>query len=253
MSNLFRSSKPVSVPWAIDNPVQDGLLLSHLFCDLTDGYFHRNFAPGQPDSEVYGTVATSLSGTAARFTSQSNFIQTAVLEPRVGTILAVMSTPDDLSDNANRPGFFGTWTGAPRDQATATTTYGLYARITSVSSPNAIRFGAGRGTSVTDHVNGDAAVLVGDASTPKLYSMEFSAAGPNSATDHTADVTAADDSTAPRFPTTRTLRIGSDYAQYTGQCDISIFRCWGRVLTAQELAAEVANARAFMARLGVTV
>lgn len=253
MSNIFRSSKSVTVPGGVDNPVQDGLILSHVFCSLTDGYFHRNFAPGQPDSTVYGTVATSLSGNAARFTGLSNYIQTAVLEPRVGTILSVMSTPDDLSDNANRPCFYGTFTGTPRDQATASTTFGIVSRITSSSSPNGIRFGAGRGTSTSDDVEGDTVVLVGDASTHKLYTMDFAESTETTATDHTDDVTTSDDSTAARFPTDQTLRIGSGYATYTGQCDMTIFRCWNRVLTAQEKAAEVANARAFMLRLGVTV
>ncbi|WP_371398919.1 hypothetical protein [Marinovum algicola] len=253
MSTILRAKGNVIAPDGIDNPHQDGLLLSHVFCDLTDGYFHRNFAPRRPDSEVYGTVAPSLSGTAARFTGLSNFIQSKILEPRVGTVLMVASTVDSLADDANRPMFFGTWTGTPRDEATASTTFGLYSRITSVSSPNAVRMGAGRGTSVVDDVNGDCALLANDASAPHIYTMTFSEAGPNAAEDHTEGVTASDDSTEPRFPTDQMMRIGSGYAQYTGTCDLTIFRLWERVLSAAEITAEVTHARNFMTRLGVAV
>ncbi|AKO96838.1 hypothetical protein MALG_01662 [Marinovum algicola DG 898] len=253
MSTILRAKGNVIAPDGIDSPHQDGLLLSHVFCDLTDGYFHRNFAPGQPDSEIYGTVAPSLSGTAARFTGLSNFIQSKILEPRVGTVLMVASTVDSLADDANRPMFFGTWTGTPRGEATASTTFGLYSRITSASSPNVVRMGAGRGTSVADDVNGDCALLANDVSAPHIYSMTFSEAGPNAAEDHTEGVTASDDSTAPRFPTDQMVRIGSGYAQYTGICDLSIIRLWGKVLTPAAIAEEVAHAEAFMARLGVAV
>lgn len=253
MSTVLRSTQSVVAPAGLDNPVQNGLLLSHVFCSLTDGYFGRNFAPGQPDSEIYGTVATSLSGTAARFTGLSNYLQTAVLEPRVGTIILVGSTTDDLSDDTKRPSFFGTWTGTPRDEVTVSTTFGLYSRVTSGASPNGIRFGAGRGTSVADDVNGDINLLAGDLTEPHLYSFDFSEAGPNAAEDHTEGVSDVDDSTAARFPTDQTLRIGSQYTQYTGTADMTLFRCWGRVLTASEKTAEIAHARAFMTALGVSV
>ena len=164
----------------------------------------------------------------------------------------VASTADTLADDARKPGFFGTWTGTPRDEATAAATYGLYARITA-NGGGATRFGAGRGTAVSNHSYGDAVVTTANHAAPALYTFTVPEAAVSTMTDHTQGLTASSASTALRFPTDRFVRIGSSYAQYLGHCDISIFRLWYRVLSAAEIAAERAHASWFMLNMGVTV
>ena len=113
--------------------------------------------------------------------------------------------------------------------------------------------GAGRGTSVADDVAGDAAVAVADHTDLQLYTMTATGGAVTTMTDHTNALTANDDSTAPRFPTAAMMRVGSGYSQYEGELDMTILRIWNRVLSASEIIAEVADARSFMSKLGVTV
>lgn len=253
MATIIRSKNLAAAPRVYANPVQDGLLANHIFCTQTADLFARNFAPNQPDGAIYGSPSLSLGGTAARFKGLQDFLQTGVQEPRAGTVLCVISSTATMADNANSPMWYGTFVNTPLDEATASNTFGISARVTAAG---AVRFGAGRGTSVADDHEGDTAIVQPDHTAPTLYTCTFPNTAATALTDHTNDNTSADADPGfddPRFPTDAQVRVGSGYSTYEGICDVSVFRMWNRVLSTTEIDAEVADARRFMATLGVTV
>jgi hypothetical protein len=227
------------------NPVQSGLQFSFLG-DSDDPA--RNWALDQPDGVVIGTPTRGPDDISWRFKGLANFVQTQVTETANMTFILVARTFDTLAANATRPQFFGNFTSPPQLQDTTTTTFGSRFWI---SVSGAVRFGAGRGTTVDNDVQADIGVTVANHQAYQLFTCETSPV--NKLTSATTSNTATSAVTDPRFPARAALRLGSGYLTQEGECDILLWRAWSRALTAEELAAETADARAYLGGLGVTV
>ena len=226
-------------------PVMRGL--DYLF--LGDGEDPgQNWAIDRPDGEVHGTPVRGPDGISWRFKGLANFIETQSWEVDSETHLIVCRTFDTMADNATRPQFFGTFTGPPAKQDTTTTTFGsrLY-----VSAAGAVRYAAGRGNTVDDDVQGDAAVVVPDH---QQYQLIVCQTDPiNRITNATTGTTASNPSELPRFPARRRYRLGSGYLTQEGECDVLLWAKFNSDSTADEIAAMVADMRRYCAELGVTV
>jgi len=227
------------------NPVQRGLEYSFLG-DLEDVGF--NYAPGKPSASVVGTPVRGADSFSWRFKGLEDYLQTEMTDTAAQTFICVARTFDTLADNDTKPTFFGTSFGLPSLQETSSVTFGSRMYITTAG---AMRWGAGRGTSVSDDVQATPSIL-NDADAYEIYVMQTGTQ--NKITSATSGLTDTDAETAARFPTQNMFRIGSGFeSSTTGENDIAVLRGWGVDLTTDEIAAEVADVRAYMAGLGITV
>lgn len=248
-TTIIQSGYSATNPTRFANPVQNDLLYSGVFNSRTSGFWERNFAPSGVAGAVVGVPTLADSGATVQFTGLTNYIQTTVQETDELTVLMVAATDATLADDANKPCFFGTWTAPPADDPGGSDTFGVHSRIT---TSGALRMGAGRGTSTSDDVNGDAAVTVADHTALAIYTMTAQSGVVTSMTDHTNGNTAVDDSTANRLLTAATYRVGSGYKQYGGTCRLGQLRIWGAVKSDAAIAEEVRFTRWSMAQLGVS-
>lgn len=227
------------------NPVRNGLEVSGFFNDSL-AKVANNFAPGKPNFILRGTP--TLNGSvSARFTGLSNYLQTHWKESVAATFMCVCSTPETVT----LPAFFGTSTGLPALQDTATTTFGYQMRITTFG---AMRLNVGYGTSISDDVQSSIAATVSNHATMALFVCEVPGdGGLSKITDITTGATATDGAQAARFPTVNRLRIGSSFVTNTGRTDQMLFRGWSRALTPTEIEDEIADIQAYCLGRGVTV
>lgn len=227
------------------NPVRNGLEVSGFFNDSL-AKVATNFAPGKPNFIMRGTPTLNTS-VSARFTGLSNYLQTHWKESVAATFMCVCSTPETVT----LPAFFGTSTGLPALQNTATTTFGYQVRITTFG---VVRLNVGYGTSVSDDVQSSIGVNVSDHSAMALYVCEVPGdGGLSKITSITTGLSATDGAQAARFPTVNRLRVGSSFVTNTGRTDQMLFRGWSRALTQTEIDDEVADIQAYCLGRGVTV
>lgn len=226
-------------------PVMQGL--EYLFLGDADSP-GKNWAVDRPDGEVYGTPVRGPDGISWRFKGLANFVEAGSWEVDSETHFIVCRTFAQLDEQKTSPQFFGTAFGVPVKEDTTNNTYGsrLY-----ISTAGAVRYAAGRGTSVDDHVQGDAAVSVDDH---KKYQLFVCRTDPvNTILDASTGASSINSSSAPRFPARRRYRLGSGYATQEGECDVLAWAKFSAALSDDQVTAMVADMRRYCATLGVTV
>lgn len=176
-----------------------------------------NLASYKRDGIVVGTPTQHGDGKSVVFKALSNFVQSRWQETAAQSHIIVAASDATMADNANRPQFFGTATGIPTTGG-VTTTFGtrLY-----VSAAGAVRYAAGRGTSTSDDVQGDAAVVVSDHTAYVLFlALTPGGTGDNTIKNLSTGTTASSAVNLPRFYTINRMRYGSGYATQEGTCHI---------------------------------
>lgn len=222
------------------NPVQRGLEYSLLGDADSPG---TNFALGKPDALIVGTPVRGADAFSWRFTGLANYLQTEMLDTDAQTFIAVCRT-----FSLGSPDYISTAFGIPTLEDTSTNTWGSRFRA---GSGSLLTWGAGRGTSTSDDVDASANIT-GVLDEYAIYILQTGAQ--NKISSDTGGTTATSAVTAPRFPTRNQFRIGSGFTNGGGaESDFALVRGWSVDLTTDEISAEVADVRTYMAGLGVTV
>lgn len=205
----------------------------------------RNYALGKPDGALVGgpTVAANY----AAFTGNTKYLQTQVADAALQTIFALVKTPDTLADDAHSPIFYGTEASGSAGTSLAwrqasNQLWFSGAHLTSEEGPGQTGIPAFLNSTNSDLGNWNIFVGVNMSTTNRLINA-------TRAVEHTATPSAY-----PRSPSTQRFRIGSDYTT-SGSSGISHVALWAHysdVLTDDEIAAVVANIRAYAAGRGIT-
>lgn len=227
-------------------PVIDGLQYLML-ADAADDPGH-NWALGKRDGTVFGTPVRGPDGISWRFKGLTNYVQSETWEVDSETHFCIARTFDLLNSDATRPAFFGTFAGRPVKQDTTTTTFGSRFYI---STAGAVRYSAGRGNTVTDDIQADAAITVSNHQAYQLYVLKTDPI--NTTRSATTNLSATNASVLPRFPARNRYRIGSAYSTTGGECDILAYAKYDGALTDTQINAVVADLRGYCANLGVVV
>jgi hypothetical protein len=194
----------------------------------------RNFATGALENTIGGTVA--LTDHIASFTSQSNFVQTAIAETALMSIFSVFCPKTALSF------------AATNYTSTGNMGVGLWAQ-----SAGQLQFFASRdngaGAPALSTASGDT-ITFGNW---VLASGVASATG-NTVTNHTTNKSTTLATTAARMLQANPVRLGSSWGgSFVGSADHLITVIVPGVLTAVQTASLLAAMRAYATKHGITV
>lgn len=225
-------------------PVTDGLMLWH-FLNGSVEKACRNLAPGRAGHDAAPAGAPAASAGYLDCTGLTSYLQTDTPESAAETIIVVSAAHGSVPVSTHRSPVIGTSSGpSALNPARTTFGHGIY-----YLSGTQVVFGVGR----YDPNDGSAhptspGLAVADTSVPLLMAAR------TSDTQGRIDIFTTGQGanigvTLPRDPSSRPFRIGSTYdAGYDQPARLWFAAVYNRFLSDVEMAAIVANVRAYMAR-----
>lgn len=224
------------------SPVRRGLEGIH-FLNGTAAKAARNYAPGKSSGVVIGAPAATTGFLSCK--SLSNFIQTDIPESDLATVFVIARSTDVGTADAVRPAFYATQDGPGADGAG--TAQGL-----------AVWHSGSQVRSLVGYLTPAAATFIDVNLVEPLVAnfalyVQVVAADKLELRDVTRSLTASVAPTGTRRRTTNKFRIGSSFKSLGGTSDIAVFQVHSVVLSEAEIAAVVADLRAYAARKGITV
>lgn len=225
--------------------VRRGLEVRH-FLNYSVEKAARNYAPGKPDATIFGEPTLGGGGSYLQCKSLSHFLQSQWQEPFGGTVIIVARTLDTAADNATRPCLFGTASSLPLlSDGTAISGFSLLR----LSAANTVAFNATRGD---ESANASHTALI--SWTPSNWTAFVCTApagvGQNTILNATSGTTVVSSTpaAAARYPSRAAMRWGSGYSALAGTNEIMMVFGWSVVLSSDEIATELALARAYALR-----
>ena len=213
-----------------------------------------NRAPGKASASIIGIPAIAASH--ARFKGLENFVQTAIKETAeltvlvVGKAAAAIPGGASISGDASTPAYVSSYNGPSTNPAYPGTSTGasLYHVATTTMT----------GTGARDNSSGALAtgsqILSGETPTSwGLRVLRLSSSSPIVVNNLTTSASATGSLSTLRVPADRAFRIGSAYANFGAEVDISQVIIHSARLTDDETAAIAAVMRKRAARLGIAV
>lgn len=180
------------------------------------------------------------------FQARANYLQTRTPEHAQMTFYSVVRSLDTMVDAGTQPMYYGNFT-SPAAIGTGDT-YGVGLFSTGAAS---YRAEAGRGTSVDDDINAEAALA---ADTVRSFSLLVHTVGATSSTLYNATTgNSAASSTGPRFRATGLLRIGSGYQTFSGACEMALWIAASVAHTTDERDRNLEFIRAEVAEQGIVI
>lgn len=204
----------------------------------------RNYAPGKPDGAIVGTPTINPSYINAR--SQSNYVQTEVVESEEVTIFCIARTTDPGSNLPTRAAWYGTY----RNQGANAAVWNP--GVSAWRDNGTFRANAGYGDDPAAPVQRQVVISAADFSAWSLYVHRVRAADVYF-TDVTRGLSGSTSAIGARQRSVGKFRIGGVYYEFLGQCDVAVWQVHSVALNDQEIASIVANLRAYALKLGITV
>lgn len=223
-------------------PVRRGLEGIH-FLNGTPTKAAHNYAPGKPSGVVIGAPVASQGFLSCK--SLSNFIQTGIPETDLATVFVIARSTDLGTSDAVRPAFYATQDGPGADGAGTAQGLALWHSGSQVRS--LVGYLTPESTTFID-VN-----LVEPLVANFAIYVQIVAANKIELRDVTRSISGSVVPAGTRRRTTNKFRIGSSFKSLRGTSDIAVFQAHSVVLSEDEIAATVADLRAYAARKGIMV
>ncbi|WP_448118307.1 hypothetical protein [Pseudomonas serbica] len=242
-------ARNTTAPWytKVVPPITRGL--EGWFTPDTDARrFAFNRVPGKPDAVIVGTPS-AFSG-YGRFKGNTHYLQTQIADSDEVTHIVVARSTLPLVAGVNGVMLVGAHLGPVMSPGYSGSASGgnLYLDHPTLAKASATR-DDGSGVPTTANVS----VTATPTNSWALRTLRAKSGVPTILVDHTADIPITGTNTNQRVLSSNKYRIGSAFASFADESDISFVAIHSVYLTDSELAVQIALVRKRMERLGIVV